>query len=173
MVKLVTLCKLLPATGLLHVTHCQLLPPNTWQRNIKIISGRKHGRYLSFIQWILIKRQLPFGEDSAASGPSSQEMLDGSLANRGRWAELHIHISLHFANHLVLSSARSWEVFENSFISFCQVDPQKTLWGQRCYTSSVIIDLGFEISLSWCIPGRCMTGRNLLFLKQCQMDKIE
>jgi len=55
---------------------------------------------------------------------------------------------LTFADDIVLSSARSWEVFGNSFISFCQADPQKTLWGQRCYTSSVIIDLGFEISLS-------------------------
>lgn len=61
---------------------------------------------------------------------------------------VHMQISLHFAGDLVLSSARSWDVFRNSFISFCQVDPQKTPWGQRCYTSSVIIDLGFEISLS-------------------------
>lgn len=42
MVKLVTFCKSLPATGLLYVIHCWLLPHNIWCGNIKNISGQKN-----------------------------------------------------------------------------------------------------------------------------------
>lgn len=42
MVKLVTFCKSLPATGLFYLIHCWLLPHNIWCGNIKNISGRKN-----------------------------------------------------------------------------------------------------------------------------------